>query len=242
MQLYTYWNKLFFSTASASSCQVYPSEYAYHRDSVYRTERGSANCMNYKSGLVITDYSENYIHCDGTPLRLTDSDIGLEPYTTSDYYVWPAKSSSSQLLFIFPTRVNLTTITLHYYHTSVRGLPRLRFWSVPIDFDVWDASHPSYSYMDVAAVPPDGELAGQRNINIRFNIPIVTTKLLLVKFGSSFPFALSEVEFSICSSQQVSTSVLKDNTKASDYLTTFYATSKSGTTELQSRKTSEFKF
>ena len=116
-------------------------------DSVYRTERDSANCRNYHTW-------QDYIHCDSTPLRLTDSDIGTEQYTiaTSDYYVWTAGSVSSQLLFIFPTKVNLSTTTLHYYSDSVRGLPRLSFWAVPDDFDVWDAPHTDYSYVDVAAV------------------------------------------------------------------------------------------
>ena len=49
-------------------------------------------------------YTENYVYCNGTPLRLTDSDIGSENYTTSDYYVWNAETRSSQLLFIFPKK------------------------------------------------------------------------------------------------------------------------------------------
>ena len=160
-----------YSAASASSCQVYPSEYAYHRDSVYRTEKSSANCRNYQTGLDLNARTEIYIHCDGTPLRLTDSDIGSEQYTLSDYYVWTAGSRHSQLLFIFPTRVNVTTITLHYYHTSGRGLPRLRFWAVPDDFDVWDALSSIYSYVEVAAVPPGGNTpAGLRNISINIEV------------------------------------------------------------------------
>ena len=184
-----------YSAASASSCQVYPSEYAYHRYSVYRTEKSSANCRSYQSGLDLNARTEIYIHCDGTPLRLTDSDIGSEQYTLSDYYVWNA-GSGSQLLFIFPTRVILTTITLHYYHTSGRGLPRLRFWTVPDDFDIWNAPISNYSRVDIAAVPPGGNSpAGLRNISI--NTEIFTKKVLVTvfKFSSNSSFALSEVEF-----------------------------------------------
>ena len=177
----------------ATSYQVYPSEYVYHEDSVYRTERTSSNCRNYPSGLEFSILrSEDYIHCDGTQLRLTDSDIGSEQYTISDYYVWTA-GTRSQLLFIFPTRVNLTTITLHYYSDSGRGLLRLRFWAVPDDFDVWDAPTASYSYVDVAAVPPDETPSGHRNVSI--STFFVTKKILMHKFSSSFSFALSEVEF-----------------------------------------------
>ena len=100
-----------------------------------------------------------------------------------------------QLLFTFPTRVNLTTITLHYYGDSFRGLPRLRFYAVPDDFDVWDAPSTSYSRVEVAAVPPDGEPAGLRNISINYYAPANTKKVLMAKFRSAFAFAMSEAEF-----------------------------------------------
>ena len=186
-----------YSAASASSCQVYPSEYAYHKDSVQRNERSSAACRGYPElhVEVVNVFTKDYIHCDGTPLRLTDSDYGSDQHTTSDYYVWFGGSGSSQLLFIFPSRVNLTTITLHYYSTGGRGLPRLRFYAVPNDFDVWDAPTASYSYVDVAPVPPGEEPAGHRNVSITYNYYISTSKLLLVKYSSNYPFQVSELEF-----------------------------------------------
>ena len=120
-------------------CQVYPSEYAYRDDSVNRAESGSANCRRYPAGnLQGGIHTEDYVHCDGTQLRLADSDVGQEQYSSSDYYVWSA-GRDGQLLFILPTRVSLTTITLHYYSDSDLGFPRLRFYAVPDDFDVWDA-------------------------------------------------------------------------------------------------------
>ena len=120
------------TVSSTSSCQVYPSEYAYRDDSVSKTESTNSNCRRYP-----LPYA-GYVHCDGRQLKLTDSDFGQEQYRSSDYYVWPA-GNDGQLLFIFPTRVSLTTITLHYYSDSVRGLPRLRFYAAPDDFNVWDA-------------------------------------------------------------------------------------------------------
>ena len=131
-----------------------------------------------------------------TPLKLADSNFGSEQYSSSDYYVWPPGTRRSQLLFIFPTRVNLTTITLHYYSDSERGLPRLRFFAVSDDFDVWDAPTASHNYAEVAAIPPDGEPAGPRNIIVNFNV--ATSKPLMLKSGSTFQFALSEVEFYTC--------------------------------------------
>ena len=174
---------------------MYPSEYAYRDDSVTRFERASANCVNYPPGHQDGIHSQNYIHCNGTQLQLADSIFGQEQYQSSDYYVWSA-TRDSQLLFILPTRVSLTTITLHYYGDSVQGLPRLRFYAVPDDFDVWNAPSTSNPRVDVAAVPPDGEPADRRNVTI--NVNFNTKKVLMYKYSSSFQLAVSEVEFFIC--------------------------------------------
>ena len=183
-----------YSTASSSSCQVYPSEYAYRDDSVTRAESASANCRRYPTrggdeGLV-------YIHCDGQQLELSDSDRGFNTeYTATSYYEWTT-GHADQLLFIFPTRVSLTNITLHYYSDNVRGRPRLRFYAVPDDFDIWDAPITDTQYVDVASVLPGGEPAGRRSVN--FNVKFNTKRVLLYKFSSSFQFAVSEVEFFRC--------------------------------------------
>ena len=178
----------------ATSCQVYPSEYAYKEDSVGEHESPSANCRSYREGLQENVFTEQYTHCDGTQLKLTDSDLGQEQYQISDYYVWLA-GSDAQLLFIFPTRVSLTTITLHYYSESVRGLPRLTFYAVPDDFDVWDAPTTSYPH---ASVLPGGEPEGRRSISI--NVNFNTRKVLMYKFSSNtmIKFSVSEVEFFTC--------------------------------------------
>ena len=177
---------------------MYPSQYAYNKDSVNRAETASANCRNYPGGLVldVTPGSEDYIHCDGTQLRLSDSNLGIEKYNSSYYYIWNADTVPRQLLFIFLTRVNLTTITLHYYSDSQRGLPRLRFYAAPDDFDVWDAPPGNSRFADIAAVPPGEGSVGRRNISKNLNFS--TTKILMVKFGSNFTLAVSEVEFFTC--------------------------------------------
>ena len=198
-----------YSTALATSCQVYPSEYAYHGTSVTRTESAGANCMMYSSGLKSDVYTEQYVHCDGVQRKLSDSNIGTKPeqYRSSDYYVWSAGTNRRQLLFIFPSMVNLVTITLHYYSDRdsfqgrSHGLPKLKFYAVPDTFDVWDAPLLSYTSVIVAAVPPGGQPAGHRNVStdIKFN----TKKVLMEKFSSSFHFAVSEVEFFICHSKHL---------------------------------------
>ena len=189
---YIYWNYLQqISTALASSCQVYPSEYAYRDDSVTRAESARANCRSYppREG----DMRTIYTHCDGQQLKLSDSDRGLNTeYTATSYYEWTA-GSDGQLVFIFPTRVSLTTIILHYYSDSVRGRPTLRIYAVPDDFNVWDPSTISTPYVDVDSVPPGGGPAGRRNVSINFNFD--TKKVLVYKYSSRFKFAVSEVEF-----------------------------------------------
>ena len=236
---------MFSFVVCGSSCQVYPSEYAYHRDSVYRRESDSANCKNYQLSLTPNSRSRDYIHCDGTPLRLTDSDIGSEQYTTSDYYMWPAETKS-QVLFIFPTRVYLTTITLHYnvyvYSGSDRGLPRLRFYAVPGDFDVWDAPTTSHTRVEVAAVPPGEEPAGIRNISVGFNI--VTIKILMHISSSVYSFALSEVEFisDFCGGSTTITTISEDSKKSSDYLTTTLHLTESDVTVINTSSGTSGKF
>ena len=193
-------NALLFHT-TALSCQVYPSEYAYRDDSIIRDESVSSNCRSYPviPGLPQGVHSTDYIHCDGTQLKLADNNLGSErQFSSSNHYQWIA-GSGEQLLFIFPTRVSLTTITLHYYSDSVRGLPRLSFYAVPDDFDVWYVPTTSYQRVDVASVLPGGEPAGRRNVSINVNFNTNLKKLLMYKYSSSFKFAVSEVEFFTCS-------------------------------------------
>ena len=185
---------------TAASCQVYPSEYAYRYSSVSESENQNAECRRYPvdDNNVGVD-EEQYTHCDGRPLQLADDNYGQDQYRPSDYYSWSASTSSSggsKLLFIFPTRVSLTTITLHYHSDNHRGLSRLRFYVVPDDFDIWDTASPSYSHADVASVPQDGEPAGHKNTSIDVNFN--TKKVLMYKYSSSFIFAVSEVEFLTC--------------------------------------------
>ncbi len=179
-------------TVSSTSCQVYPSEYAFRDDSVTRSESTSANCRNYPSDHREGAFVGGYIHCDGTHRKLTDSDLGREQYSSSDYYVWSA-GKDEKLLFIFPTGVSLTTITLYYYSDSNRGLPRQIFYAVPDNFDVWDAPTLSYPRVDVASVSPGGEPAGRSSVSINVNFNI--KKVLMYKYSSIFQFAVSEVVF-----------------------------------------------
>ena len=125
-----------------------------------------------------------YIYCDGDQLKLSDSDRGSNTeYTASSYYVWSA-GSHEQLLFIFPTRVSLTTITLHYYSDSVRGLPRLRFYAVPDELNVWD----SPINAPLVGIPSVPDPIGGRNVKIKVNANFNTKKVLMSKLSSPLQF------------------------------------------------------
>ena len=172
-----------------------PIRVAYHNDSVTRAESDSANCSSYPPGLISgSGYPEDYIHCDGTQPKLADSN--WSQYPSTDYYIWPA-DSDGQLLFMFPTRVSLAAIRLHFYSDSGQGHPRLRFYAVPDDFDVWDAPNISYPHVEVDSIPLH---AGGWNSHIIVN-NLNTKKVLMYMFSNSLVLAVSEVEFLTCTSK-----------------------------------------
>ena len=176
-----------------------PVEYAYRDSSVSVSEKASAMCRRYQFDHVsqTRDDRIQYKHCDGTQLRLADSDLGSDEYRRNFYYVW-REGPRGQLLFIFST---IVTITLHYYSDSVQGLPRLVFHAVPDDYNIWDGLRTNYRPTEVAAVPPDGEPAGLMNVNI--NVSFNTRKVLMYKSSADFQFAVSEVEFFTCDSKLI---------------------------------------
>ena len=190
----------------ATSCgKVYPSEYAYLQDSVYASERSGANCRNYPSGLEPSIRSEDYIHCDGIPLRLADSDYGSEPYNvnSTEYYVWDAETRYRRFLLIFPTRVDMALITLHYYSDSMRGVPHLIIYPIaePDHFYVWDSLTINDVHLLLGLAPP-GSQPGHRNVSFD-SLGINTTKILIIIEAGNF--ALSEVElYQQCDGEPIS--------------------------------------
>ncbi len=81
------------STVSFTSCQVYPTVYAFKDDSVSRAESDSVNCRRYSDNVQAPGVStDQYTHCDGIQGNLTNSDLGqLQQYYWTDYYVWLLK-------------------------------------------------------------------------------------------------------------------------------------------------------
>ena len=205
------------SVVLATSCQVCPSEYAYRKDFV--TAHGSsANCRAYQQGIDQPFVTEDYIHCNGTHHKLADSFFGSKQYRSSDYYWWPAGTSNRNLLFTFPTRVNLITITLHY-SDSERGLPRLRFSAVPDDFNIWKSPPASHSYTTAAVIGEEPKGPRSVSVNVNFN----STRILLSVSNWTSMFAVSEIEFFNCSHQQGSEIQVEYTTQASPSTTATHA-------------------
>ena len=167
----------------------------YHSRFITATERATAMCTI--ETVTVAGSPENYKYCysNGTQPRLTDSELGPEKSINySLYYEW--NRETTQLLFIFSTRVNLTTITLHYYSGSQNnGLPTLMLFAVPDNFYVWNnATFGNHTSVRVTAEPPaDSGSRGRRNVSV--NVNFNTKKVLMVKERSGFNFAVSEVEF-----------------------------------------------
>ena len=139
---------------------------------------------------------DRYTHCNGTQLRLTDSELGPEKSINfSLYYEWGRETT--QLLFIFSTRVNLTTITLHYYSGGQNnGLPPLMFFAVLDNFYVWNnATFGNYTSVRVTGELPAADTGSRGRTNVSVNVNFNTKKVLMVKERSDFTFAVSEVEF-----------------------------------------------
>ena len=163
-----------------------------------RAKSDSDNCSSCRPGPIPgSGYPEEYIHYDGTQLELADSNFEQgSQYPSTDHYIWPA-DSDGQLLFMFPTRVSLAAIRLHFYSDSGQGHPRLRFYAVPDDFDVWDAPNISFPHVEVTSIPLR---AGGWNSHIIVS-NLNTKKVLMYMFSNSSVLAVSEVEFLTCTSK-----------------------------------------
>ena len=172
------------------------SEYAFDDNSVTRTERASANCRTYPTGNLLGGiHPENYIHCDATQLIPTLNKSSTSPLTVMYGILGVVNNCCSYSPQESPWLPSHCTT----YSDSVRGLPRLRFFAVPDDFNVWDAPRTSYPRVDIPSVPSSGEPAGHRSngINVNFN----TKKVMMFKYSSNFNLAVNEVQIFNCSSK-----------------------------------------
>ena len=97
-----------------------------------------------------------------------------------------------------PCRVTLTSITLHYYSDSQRGLPPLALFAVPDYFEPWGPIHESSKHVDIDAVPPGKRLGIRRYVNLTVDFNSTTKVLMITDNDIFYEFSLCEVEFREC--------------------------------------------
>ena len=124
------------------------------------------------------------------PSTLTDSNAGGNTSNTQDYLVWNSTNRFSRLLFTFPTKIVLRTITLYYFvgRGSATANPRLEFLAVPDDFTLGGTTPDSTSLLSATL----SEAGSSANVSL---CPTMMSKLLVTKNNEDYRFGLSEVEF-----------------------------------------------
>ena len=163
------------------------------RNEVTGTEND--NCTPLASlGLSSADGAQ-YLECHH-PTTITDSNKNHSNFTqetNGTVYIW--SSDPDQVLFIFSSQKLINSITLHYYsNEDNQGLPKLRFFAVPEDFEVTNRTRSTYPTRVLDAVFPGDEGTGLRNKTR--DVPFNTTKILMTKgFTKNYQFYLSEIEF-----------------------------------------------
>ena len=170
------------------SCGINPQSISYSNQS-FDTGTHPIDCeVENVSGRV-------YMHCSNTVL--TDGYRGPANFNEGDtrpYYIWD-KPQKQRLLFTFPRTISLTSIILYYYHSINYALPKVRFFPIGDDFQIWDQV-PN----DVLSttIGPVGSSQYMGKASIAVNLTASISKLLmLVEMHKSYGLALSEIEFCI---------------------------------------------
>ena len=177
--------------AQSDTCNsVHPVSYSYLDGSFTSLEStAAAHCAT-----PITRDELVYLTC--TSSALTDGDPGPANFTGTDseeYYIWDNSKVSQQMLFTFARNFSLTAIRINYYYFR-NGKPKLRFYLVEDDFQVWDsttADHTSTTFDNMRLE----ENSTERRIDTNTVHGIVSKILLVSVFDKRYRTVLSEVTF-----------------------------------------------
>lgn len=116
------------------SASVQPVSYSYLN--------GSFCCQDFEANGCVVDRNidtQTYISC--TSSLLSDNSLGPANFNESmnkGYYIWNNSGQRQVMLFTFSQNITLTNIEIVYYYYG-RGRPKLRFYLVEDNFQVWDA-------------------------------------------------------------------------------------------------------
>ena len=152
-----------------------------------------------------------YFHCY-SPTKLSDNQY-LNITFRGWVYQWRYSPSDVPVLFVFPTNFSLNNIKLTFESgplddNTLLGLPMLKFYHVPNDFDIWNYSNLS-QLKQLTGVVQLGERQymlrtsyGVSQFTLSFTPDNISTKKLLMVITfieKEFDFSISEIEFNVMS-------------------------------------------
>jgi len=143
----------------------------------------------------------DYIQCTGATL-VTDSN------TEPPFYTWGEPPGA--MLFDLGGQRNLSSVRVFFVHNSTLGQAKLRIWSVPDDFEIWnwDDDKSAYSSTPLDEVLPDSGVneISQAPAVGEPPVTLISTRVLVHKLEDTknYRFALTEVQFQEACSQGLS--------------------------------------
>ncbi len=170
---------------------VLPSYIAYRSAILENTITDS--CTQYPSTTAPVPQGVDptqYVQCS-QPTTITDT------MTNPPFYV--LAEGPGQILFVFSSPINLTSISIHYQFNATYALAKLRLYAVPGDFEAWSTIDTQFSGfsepIDEVLFSVDQE-SGLRSVT-RTNLQWETSRVLLRKLEDTktYLFAISEVMF-----------------------------------------------
>ena len=171
------------------------------------SEYPGAQCRTYDNS-----HLQSYSLCDGSPLRLTDSQLGPDYYSSThdhNYYIMKDNGYYRNFVFTLSEPTRLAQIRLHYYSDIHRGkiLPVIYFYATKHNQLVYNTLD-AYERLGVVGSPFSETVNGRTNVTISVSsCSLEYSKVLM--YISFIPndkyFYLSEVEFFSLSSRSAAT-------------------------------------
>lgn len=180
--------------------------------SLLSMDHPSANCRQYCSNNNIPSHPPalditSYTLCDGSPLKLSDSQIGSSNDYMTDQDQYYCSSGSLEILFVLSEKVQLSHIRLHIYNNwnepingYYRSLAPTVFSLMNDDYEIWEPQFSGVHVYGPHSIVND-YITGPRNITVSALREIKTRKVVLTTLTaqhSSYQFCISEIEFYTC--------------------------------------------
>ena len=204
----------YYACLCADYRKVTIANYAYHNSKVNISEYPASQCVRYDNHDPLLQL---YSVCTGSPLRLTDSQLGPDHYSSThsnDYYIFKGNTNAinvyQNFLFTLSEPTRLAKIRLHYYSDIHQGkiLPMIYFYATRHNQQVYDTLDAYYERLGVVGSPFSETINGHSNVTISVSSSSLAYSKVLMHI-SFIPnekfFYLSEVEFFSLSSRSDAT-------------------------------------